>query len=264
MKVATEKSFAYALNENVRVIAALVVRSAVTRFGESRMGFIWVLLEPIAYVGVYLVIHASMDTSIPFGDNALLFVLTGIFGFRMTRGIARKAERAIISNQPMLTYPLVRPLDTIIATFLTESTIWLIICWLFMGGLSLTMDRAVIVYPADFAECLLAILYFALAFAVFNATVSGLFPRYDTFLNMLGMPLMLMSGVFFLPAQIPPGFQAILWWNPFLHCVEWFRTSTYLDYNPLLSKQYLIGLSTVMLALALSMERLFRRKIINS
>nr|WP_314085918.1 ABC transporter permease [uncultured Shinella sp.] len=264
MKIATEKSFAYALNENMRVIAALVVRSAVTRFGESRVGFIWVLVEPMAYVGIYLAIHASMGTRIPFGDNAILFVLTGIFGFRMTRGIARKSERAIISNQPMLTYPLVRPLDTIIATFLTETTIWLIICWLFMGGLSLTMDRSIIVYPAEFAECLLAILYFALAFAAFNAMVSGLVPRYDTFLNVMNMPLMLMSGVFFLPAEMPPEFQAILWWNPFVHCVEWFRTSTYLDYNPLLSKEYLLGLSTGLLAAALSLERIFRRKIINS
>ncbi|WP_421577786.1 ABC transporter permease [Shinella sp. M31] len=264
MKVATEKSFAYALNENARVVAALVVRSAVTRFGESRMGVVWMLLEPIAYIAIFILLHTSTDARIPFGDSALLFVLTGVFGFRMTRGIARKAERAIISNQPMLTYPLVRPLDTIFAAFLTEATLWLIICWLFMGGLSFTMDRAVIVYPADFLECLLAILYFALAFAVLNAMISGLFPRYSTFLNMLNMPLMLMSGIFFLPTQMPPGFQAILWWNPFVHCVEWFRTSTYLDYNPLLSKAYLLGLSTGMLAIALTMERIFRRKIINS
>ncbi|MCR6501421.1 ABC transporter permease [Shinella sp. CPCC 101442] len=264
MKVVTEKNFAYALSENMRIIAALVVRSAVTRFGESRMGFVWVLIEPVAYVSVYLLIHAWMRAGVPFGDSALLFFLTGIFGFRMTRGIARKTERAIISNQPMLTYPLVRPLDTIIATFLTESTIWLIICWLFMGGLSLMMDRSVIVYPADFAEGLLAILYFALSFATFNAMFSALVPRYDTFMNMLSMPLMLASGVFFVPTQLPPEFQAILWWNPFLHCVEWFRTSTYLDYNALLSKQYLLGVSTGLLVIALSVERIFRRKIVAS
>ena len=164
----------------------------------------------------------------------------------------------------MLTYPLVRPLDTLVATFLTESTIWLIICGLFMGGLALALDRNVIVYPAEFAECLLAILYFAFSFAAFNAMLSALFPRYDTFINMLSMPLMLMSGVFFMPAELPPNFQAVMWWNPFLHCVEWFRTSTYLDYNALLSKEYLIGLSTGLLTMALLIERVYRRKIINS
>jgi capsular polysaccharide transport system permease protein len=66
-----------------------------------------------------------------------------------------------------------------------------------------------------------------------------------------------------MPAEMPPGFQAVLWWNPFLHCVEWFRTSTYLDYHALLSKPYLLGLSTALLTSALVLERLFRRKIID-
>lgn len=231
MALLAEKPLSYALRENARVISALVVRSAVTRFGESRLGFIWILVEPAAYVGIFLLIHTQMKAHIPFGDNALLFILAGVFGFRMTRGISRKTERAIVTNQPMLTYPLVRPLDTLVATFLLETTIWMIICALFMGGLAISLDRDVIVYPGEFAEGMGAILYFAFSFAAFNATMSALVPRYDTFLSMLSMPLMLMSGVFFMPAEMPPGFQAVLWWNPFLHCVEWFRTSTYLDYH---------------------------------
>lgn len=264
MATVSEKSLSYALRENVRVIAALVVRSAVTRFGESRLGFIWVLLEPAGYVGIFLFIHTAFRAQIPFGDNALLFILAGVFGFRMTRGIARKTERAIISNQPMLTYPLVRPLDTLIATFLTESTIWLIICGLFMGGVAIALDRSVIIYPAEFAECLVVVLYFSFSFAAFNAAISALFPRYDTAMNIISMPLMLLSGVFFVPSQMPPDFQAVLWWNPFLHCVEWFRTSTYLDYNAMLSKGYLLGVSTGLLTIALTIERLFRRKILHS
>lgn len=262
MMVTAEKSLSYALRENARVIAALVVRNAVTRFGESRLGFIWILLEPAAFVAIFLLIHASMS-HVAFGDSALLFTITGVFGFRMTRGISRKAERGIISNQPMLTYPLVRPLDTIFATFLTESTIWLIICALFMGGLAISLDRQVIVYPIEFAECLAAILFFALSFATFNAMISGLIPRYDTFINIASMPLMLVSGIFFVPATLPPEFQNIIWWNPFLHCVEWFRTSTYLDYNSILSKGYLLSVSTGLLTVGLILERLFRRKIIN-
>lgn len=259
-----EKPLSYALKENARVISALVVRSAVTRFSKSRLGFIWILAEPAAFVGIFLFVHTVLKSSIPFGDNAALFVLSGIFGFRMTRGISRKTERAIISNQPMLTYPLIRPLDTIIATFMLETTIWLMICSLFMGGLAYTMDRAIIVYPGEFMECLLAILFFAFAFATFNATVGALIPRYDTFLNMLNLPLMLLSGVFYMPTQLSPEVQAILWWNPFLHCVEWFRTSTYIDYIPLLDKGYLLGVATGLLAIGLTIERVFRPRIINA
>jgi capsular polysaccharide transport system permease protein len=258
-----EKSFSYALRENVRVISALVIRTAVARFSKSRIGPVLVLAEPAAFLGIFIFAHTYMQHNAIFGDNAILFILTGVFGFRMTRGISRKAERGIVSNQPMLTYPLVRPLDTIVATFLFESIIWLIICAIFMGGLSFTMDRAIIVYPGDFTECLLAILFFAFSFATFNAAVGALVPRYDIFMNVMNMPLMLLSGIFFMPAQMSPEVQAILWWNPFLHCVEWFRTSTYIDYIPLLSKTYLIGVSATLLTLALIMERVYRRRIIS-
>ena len=264
MNIFAEKPLSYALKENARVISALVVRSAITRFSKSRFGFIWILVEPAAYVGVFLLIHTYMKSHIPFGDNAALFILAGVFGFRMTRGIARKTEHAIVSNQPMLTYPLIRPLDTIVATFLLEATIWLIICGFFMSGLSYSLDRAIIVYPGDFMECLLAILFFAFSFATFNATVGALIPRYDTFLNMLSLPLMLLSGIFYMPTQLSPEVQAVLWWNPFLHCVEWFRTSTYIDYLPLLDKGYLLGISTGLLAIGLTVERVFRPRIINA
>lgn len=262
--VLSEKSFAYALKENARVITALVIRSAVTRFGKSRIGFIWILAEPLAYVGIYVLMHTAVKAHVPFGDNALLFVLTGIFGFRMTRGIAGKTERGITSNLPMLAYPLVRPLDTLVATFLLESTIWLMICAMFMAGLSLAMNRPVIVYPGEFTECMIAVLYFAFSFAVFNAAIGSLIPRYPVFIKMLNMPLMFASGIFFVPAEMPPQFQAIIWWNPYLHCVEWFRISTYLDYNALLSKSYLLSLSTGLLTIALVVERVFRGRIIST
>ena len=87
----TEKGFRYALSENVRVIGALVIRSGVTRFGESRIGYLWTLAEPSIYVCMFLIMHTFVRTSLPFGDSAMLFFLTGVIGFRMTNLIARKA-----------------------------------------------------------------------------------------------------------------------------------------------------------------------------
>lgn len=264
MTVITEKSFRYALSENVRIVSTLVVRSAVARFGESKLGFVWVLLEPIIYVGVFLVLRAAMSAAATFGDSAALFLLAGIFGFRMSRGIARRAENAITANQPLLTYPLVRPLDTVIAACLLETTIWLVVCALFISGLSAALERTVIVYPGELTACLLAIFYFAFATAVFNATVGALVPRYLMIIGMLNMPLMFASGVFFMPSSFPPDIQWYLSWNPYLHCVEWFRTATYLDYIPVLDKTYLLAVATVLLTVGLVLERLFRHKIIET
>ncbi|MFC3075455.1 ABC transporter permease [Shinella pollutisoli] len=264
MALVADKPLNYALRENMRVVSALVVRSAISRFGESRFGFVWILLEPAFYIGVYIMAHTVMRASMPFGDSAVLFILAGIFGFRMSRGVARKAETAIAHNLPLLTYPLVRPMDTIVSAFLLEATIWLIICALFILGLSYALDRTIIAYPGELTTCLLAIFFFAFATATFNATVGALVPRYMMFVNMLNMPLMFISGVFFLPSSFPPELQWYISWNPFLHCVEWFRMATYLDYHPVLDKSYLLAVSTILLTVGLTLERLLRNRIINA
>lgn len=259
-----EKSFGYALRQNGRVISALVVRSGVTRFGESRIGYLWTLAEPAIYVGLFLFMHSFIRETLPFGDNAMLFFLTGVIGFRMTNVISRKAANGLSHNQPMLIYPLVKPLDTIMATYLLEVIIWTIICGLFIFFMYVGLERKVIVYPLEFGASLLAINYFAFSFAVFNATLGTLVPAWDSFIKFSRMPLMFASGVVFVPATLPPSILAIIYWNPFLHCVEWFRLSTYLDYVTVLDRTYLLSVSTAFLVAGLAIERVFRNKLLES
>ncbi|MBD9373365.1 ABC transporter permease [Rhizobium sp. ARZ01] len=260
----TDKSFGYALKENGRVIAALVIRSSVTRFGESRIGYLWTLAEPAIYVGMFLSMHGFVRAALPFGDSAMLFFLTGVIGFRMTNLIARKAANGLSHNQAMLTYPLVKPLDTIIAAFILEVIIWVIVCTLFIFFMYAGLDRKIIVYPLEFGAAILAIAYFAFSFAVFNAVVGTLVPIWAKILSYANMPLMLASGVVFVPATLPPSVLAIISWNPFLHCVEWFRSATYLDYNSILDKAYLLSVATGLLVAGLSLERVYRNKLLES
>lgn len=260
----TDKSFGYALKENGRVIAALIIRSTVTRFGESRIGYLWTLAEPAIYVGMILAAQTLVRGAMPFGDSAMLFFLTGMIGFRMTNLIARKAANGLSHNQPMLTYPLVKPLDTIAAAFMLELIIWVIVCTLFIFFMYVGLERKVIVYPLEFGAAILAIAYFAFSFAVFNAVVGTLVPLWSKILGYANMPLMFASGVVFVPATLPPSVLAIISWNPFLHCVEWFRSSTYLDYNSVLEKSYLLSLSTGLLVTGMTLERLYRNKLLEN
>ena len=258
-----EKTTWYGLQQNAIVVSAIIVRIAMTRFGDSKFGFLWVVGEPAAFIAIFVLAHTYIPNHIPFGDSAALFVLTGVFGFRMTRGISKKAECGIINNIPLLTYPQVKPIDGIVGAFVFESIVWLVICGIFLTGLAVTMDRPLIVYPDQFVECLMAILYFAFSFAMFNATVGALIPRYTTALGMINLPLMMFSGIFYMPVMMPPEMQSLLYWNPFVHCVEWFRVSTYLDYIPLLDKSYLFSVSTGLLTVSLIAERFYRRQILD-
>jgi capsular polysaccharide transport system permease protein len=100
--------------------------------------------------------------------------------------------------------------------------------------------------------------------ALFNATVGALVPLWRSLWKMMSMPLLLTSGVIYVPAQMPPEFLSIIIWNPFLHCVEALRSSSYLDYTSVYSPHYLLGFTIAILVISLSIERLFRNEIIRS
>ena len=57
---------------------------------------------------------------------------------------------------------------------------------------------------------------------------------------------------------------SIISWNPFLHCVEALRSTSYLDYTSLYDPVYLMSFTTIVLLLSLSIERLFRKEIIRA
>jgi capsular polysaccharide transport system permease protein len=108
------------------------------------------------------------------------------------------------------------------------------------------------------------IFYFCIAMSMFNATFGALIPLWRTIWKVMTLPLLFMSGVLYVPSSMPPEVQAIIWWNPFLHCIEAMRSASYLDYISLYSPTYLISVTTVVLIGSLIIERLFRKEIIRS
>jgi capsular polysaccharide transport system permease protein len=99
---------------------------------------------------------------------------------------------------------------------------------------------------------------------MFNATVGALLPVWRSIWKMMSMPLLITSGVIYVPAQMPPNVLSIIVWNPFLHCVEALRSSSYLDYTSVYSPTYLMSFTVIVFILSMSIERLFRNEIIRS
>jgi len=264
-KLEDQSSLLYALKVNCRVVVALIMREMNSRFDQESAGFVWGLLEPLILVAFYIVIHTAMARSgAALGDDSLLFMITGVVAFRMSRGLVSACQTCIKQNLQLLTYPQVRPLDTFYARFLVETFRWLIVVFAFFGFLSIYIKGSVITHPDQFVEAILACLYLGGSMALFNAIVGILFPFWLKIWNIASMPLMLLSGLFYVPSEMPPPALAIMEWNPFLHCVEWMRTASYIDYISVLDKTYLLSFSTGVLLIALTLERTYRAKVLNS
>ena len=250
---------------NGRVLIALIFREAALRFGAGPIAYVWTMVEPTLLVGLMLLMRVYVKNYAPaFGESSTLFLLTGLIAFRITRNTINKAGKAISANQSLFGFGPIKPPDVVIARTVVEFTIWLIVLTVFFVGCGRLLQMEMITNFQEFVLTLAVIFYFCLAMSMFNATFGALIPIWRTIWKIATLPLLFASGVLYVPSSMPPEVQAIIWWNPFLHCIEALRSTSYLDYLSLYDSRYLLSFTTIVLLLSLAVERLFRKEIIRS
>ncbi len=257
-------SFLTQLSDVGRVVTALILRETRTRFGRHKLGFLWAFIEPALYVVIFLTIRTFIRNDTPFGESIILFILTALLMLRVFIAISGGMMAAITANQALLAYPPVKPNDVIVARFLLEALTMLTIVFTFYIALWAATDLAVIVDIPRFSAGVAATVYLGLGVGVFNAVVSVLLPLWARVFNLIRLPLFILSGLFYLPKALPPVVQDILWWNPVLHCVEWARSGTYLTYDPLLDRAYVLAVASTMFVTGLLLERVYRFKLLSA
>ena len=69
------------------------------------------------------------------------------------------------------------------------------------------------------------------------------------------------SSVFYVIDFLKHPGRDVLWWNPLLHGVVWFRTAIYPDYPAnILSKPYMLTFCALSILIGLALERVARRR----
>lgn len=243
-----------------RVLTAMMLRETKTRFGRSKFGYLWALVEPAAYVAIFVVVRNVSQEHIPFGQDLALFIVSGMLTFRMFSAITTRGLSAITANKALLAYPPVKPLDVIAARLLLEVLTMYVIWLIFLSILSLTAENKIIIDYARFVEAMAGVTFLCVGIGTFNGAICVILPSWERVWSILRLPLLVISGIFYVPVQMPPFMQSIIWWNPVLHCVEWIRTATYMTYEPMLSIPYVLTIGSVTLCLGLILERAYRYK----
>lgn len=250
---------------NLRVLVALTLREAGIKAGGGVISYVWMLAEPAFLIGLVLFMRTYVRNVAPaIGDNSVIFLLTGLMIFRMVRGIVNIASRAVRSNSELFEMGVIKPPDVVFARTTVEFVSWLIVVIGFFLGMREIMAHEVIADLAGFVFTLLNIYFFCLSLAMLNAVLFALVRIWQKIWKFLTVPLLFISGVLYVPMSMPPEVQAIIEWNPVLHCIEGIRANTYLDYTAMYSPAYLFTLSTILLLLALTVERIYRREIMRS
>jgi capsular polysaccharide transport system permease protein len=242
------------------VIHALILHDIKSRYFGSGLGYIVTILWPSAHLCVIMAIFILGGRVVPNGDSALLYVATGVYPFIVWSYVGRFTMMTALQNKAFLNYPIIRPMDMIIARIILElNTAFIILVWLVLflviAGVPVTPND-----PIRAALGVLAALTVGIGFGVLGAVFTFILPYFFLAYVVVIIAFYASSGIVINPEMLPQSIADYFYWNPVLHCVEMVRSAYYPDYTTrLLDIRYPFILGFATLSLGLGLERYLRK-----
>lgn len=248
-----------ALRMQFRVLSALVLRETRTTFGASQAGYVWAIITPSASTTVLVILFMAAGRHAPFGVSLALFFGLGVLTLELFTKLTNALMTVFEANKALLAYPVIKETDVLFARAILIVASYLLIMTIFLAGL---MAAGLAGMPTYLEEVLAAFGVTSLlgfGAGAGNAILVSYWESWRHVEKILTRPLFFLSGLFYVPSNLPE--QALDWlkWNPVLHCVEWMRHGWYANYDSrVLDKQYLISVTLFIVFLSLLCERLTR------
>jgi len=247
----------------LRTIAALVLREMSTRFGRTPGGYIWAVLQPLASILLLALAFSFIALNPALGTSFVLFKATGMLVFQMFRAPSRTVGVSINYSRALLAYPGVTWADAVIARFLLNSMVMIVVSMIILTGVVLVEGLNLILNWPMIIGSMVMTSALAFGFGVFNAFMSERFEVYDNLWNIVTAPLMIASGVLFLFDDLPQFAQEILWYNPLIHTVGMMRAGFYSVYQPqYVSLLYVLICALVPMVMGLVLMRRYHRELL--
>ena len=210
-----------------------------------------------------IAINTAAQRTTPFGDSAALFFATGLLPFMAFNYMGRFTMLGVALNRPLLGYPIVKVADILLARALVEvlnAGVVIIVAMIILTAMGVDVIPP---RPIDAMEALGACMLLGFAFGVVNGVIAALATFWITVYGLSQIVMWIMSGVMFVPDELPEVAQYWLSFNPVLIGVEWERSAFYDGYGAnIIDKPYMISFALVALILGLILERLVRGRIL--
>jgi capsular polysaccharide transport system permease protein len=246
-----------------RVIHALIIRETRTRFGDSKLGYGWALLEPILHILMLSVVFAVMMRGrTPIGDEFFFFYYTGIIPYHLFVHTSSSMTYAITSNGSLLQLPLVGTFDVLMARGLLELLTDTMVAAILLAGFGAIGLGALPYDLLGVSAAMLMVWLLGCGAGFLNAVITAFAKSWEKIWAQLTRILYFCSGIFYVPGMMPDWIRDMLAWNPVLHAVDWFRSSFFQQYEPhWLDRTYLSAIAVATLLTGFGLERGLRRRL---
>ena len=247
-------------------IRALLLRELQTRFGQYRLGYLWVFLEPLLTIGIMVVLFGTvMQRTLP-GMDYSVFLINGIIPFFMFRTGVTLAISATESNRGLFSYRPVKPIDALLARnvleFLLKFTAYIACTAAFVWfGYSISFEQI----PQLLGYWSLLFI-FMLACSLIFIVIGDFSKELNKFLSVFFLILYFLSGILYSIHIIPVEYREYLLYNPLIHIFELMRHAVAPSYSlvPGISLSYFIIWMIVSLFIGLLLYKRFERYMVKS
>jgi len=213
------------------VIFALFLREIQTRFGTRKLGYLWMILDPLSMVIIFTLIKTATNNNAMPGVSYPVFLASGFLTYDFFRNVMMGSMNAFSANKALFNYKMVKPFDTLVSRFFVEFLIFSVATMTFISfGLYFGMDMAV----KDINMLFLAILWlgvFGFAMGLFFAVITTFYETFGKILQYISMPLFFLSGLFYTVDSLPQMAQKIVLYNPIINFIELIHGSFFLVLN---------------------------------
>lgn len=244
-----------------RVIAALMLREVHTINGDSKLGYLWVLVQSVFSIAVFWALRAFMNAHAPHGMSMALFLALGFGVWSVFRGGISKTMSAVSGNKGLLTFPQVTEFDVMLARILVLTATQIVVTAIIIAA---SVLMGYVFRPGDWLLALAVmglIPLCALGLGMIMSSLAVFVPVLEKIVPMIMRILFFVSGVFFSVDRFPQYISEVLMWNPILQAVELMRVSLHQGYNVTgLSFDYLVIFTVCVLGLGCFLERYVRSR----
>jgi capsular polysaccharide transport system permease protein len=220
----TSGDLAVGLRSQARVISALMIREAMTRYGHKDLGFFWLMGEQLLLTSGVILMWSIGGLEHRHGAAGVIpMAVTGYSFIQLWRHMVSHSNQAIRHNSHLLYHQQIKVLDILLANGLLE-TIGTVSAFL-IAYIPLSLYG--LLYPIH--DPLLVFGGFAftgwLAFSV-GLIITGV-SELNEATSRLVQPILYITlpftGLVFMVYWLPDQYQGLILWSPLVNCIEMIR-----------------------------------------
>jgi capsular polysaccharide transport system permease protein len=256
------RTFTSAFRTNLRVLGALMMREASSRYGHENLGFFWVMAEPLFLALGVMVMWSLTGHGHGHGVGLVPFVLSGYTNLTLWRHIIGQSTHGLRRRADLLYHRNVRPFDVLFAGALLEMAA--ILTAFFIAYVPLALLGAM--EPMrDSLLCLTAwilMAWFAFAFGLLITGLTELSESVEHFIQPVMYITLPVTGAFTMQYWLSDRARHVLSWSPMVNILEMFRGGLFsADVPTEWDAAYVLMCCVVLTAIGLQLLRLAQQHV---